>query len=129
MTKKQRPTIPGVRSLEDAVAEHARLTAEGLLCTEEELRLLTAFPPLARSLNRWLRVRRGKIVEVPPEWIGKTVHPQAIRNRDSKLTPKERRYEPRMTGGKQHKGSRSYSARSSVVTKPLVSCTLFLRMN
>ena len=31
------------------------------------------------------RIRRGKKVEIPPEWVGKTVDPQTIRKRRSKL--------------------------------------------
>jgi hypothetical protein len=30
------------------------------------------------------RKRRGKLVEIPPEWVGKTTHPQRIRKRKSK---------------------------------------------
>ena len=30
------------------------------------------------------RMRRGKLVEIPPEWVGKTTHPQAVRKRASK---------------------------------------------
>lgn len=30
------------------------------------------------------RMRRGKLVKIPEEWVGKTVHPQTIRKRKSK---------------------------------------------
>ena len=30
------------------------------------------------------RIRRGKVVVIPPEWAGRTVHPQQIRKRPSK---------------------------------------------
>lgn len=30
------------------------------------------------------RMRRGELVEIPPEWVGQTVHPQSIRKRPSK---------------------------------------------
>lgn len=30
---------------------------------------------------RW---RRGKLVRIPEEWVGRTVHPQTIRKRKSK---------------------------------------------
>jgi hypothetical protein len=30
------------------------------------------------------RMRRGRLVEIPPEWVGKTTHPQTIRKRPSK---------------------------------------------
>lgn len=34
------------------------------------------------------RVRRGKLVEIPPEWVGKVTHQQTIRKRASKKTKK-----------------------------------------
>jgi hypothetical protein len=39
---------------------------------------------------RRFRIRRGKLVEIPEEWVGQTAHPQTIRKRDSKLTRKMR---------------------------------------
>lgn len=36
------------------------------------------------------RIRRGKVVEVPKEWEGKTAHPQTIRKRRSKLSRQAR---------------------------------------
>lgn len=30
------------------------------------------------------RIRRGKVVEIPEEWVGKTLHPQTKRKRRSK---------------------------------------------
>lgn len=36
------------------------------------------------------RMRRGHLVEVPAERVGKTTHPQAIRKRDSKHPRKDR---------------------------------------
>jgi hypothetical protein len=36
------------------------------------------------------RIRRGKTIEIPDEWIGHTTHPQTIRKRRSKLTPQQR---------------------------------------
>lgn len=30
------------------------------------------------------RYRRGKLVEIPPEWVGQVAHPQTIRKRKSK---------------------------------------------
>jgi hypothetical protein len=30
------------------------------------------------------RMRRGKLVEIPEEWVGKVTHPQTIRKRPSK---------------------------------------------
>lgn len=32
----------------------------------------------------YYRIRRGKQVRIPNEWVGKTVHPQTIRKRKSK---------------------------------------------
>lgn len=37
------------------------------------------------------RERRGKIVEIPEKWRGKTTHPQTIRKRQSKMTKKLRK--------------------------------------
>ena len=37
------------------------------------------------------RERRGKLVEIPPEWVGHTVSRQTIENRPSKMTGKLRR--------------------------------------
>ena len=34
------------------------------------------------------RIRRGKLVEIPEEWVGKTPHKQTIRKRQSKQTKK-----------------------------------------
>jgi len=36
------------------------------------------------------RMRRGKLVEIPPEWVGKTLHPQTKRKRKSKQWPWKR---------------------------------------
>ena len=37
------------------------------------------------------RLRRGRLVEIPPEWVGRTTHPQTIRKRASKGLRKLRR--------------------------------------
>jgi len=42
------------------------------------------------------RIRRGKLVEIPPEWVGQTTHPQTIRKRVSKLPAKQRRAQKRL---------------------------------
>ncbi len=34
--------------------------------------------------GKFYRMRRGKLVEIPPEWVGKVTHPQTIRKRKSK---------------------------------------------
>lgn len=31
--------------------------------------------------GKFYRMRRGVLVEIPPEWVGKTVHPQTLRKR------------------------------------------------
>ena len=31
--------------------------------------------------NNFYRKRRGKLVQIPEEWVGKTTHPQTIRKR------------------------------------------------
>ena len=36
------------------------------------------------------RMRRGKLVRIPDEWVGQTVHPQTIRKRASKQTRQKR---------------------------------------
>jgi hypothetical protein len=42
--------------------------------------------------NRY-RMRRGKLVMIPKEWVGKVTTPQTIRKRPSHLTRKVRREE------------------------------------
>ncbi len=37
------------------------------------------------------RMRRGKLVEIPEEWVGQVTHPQTIRKRASKKS-QGRRY-------------------------------------
>lgn len=37
------------------------------------------------------RIRRGKEVEIPPQWVGKVTTPATIRQRPSKLTGKVKR--------------------------------------
>ena len=32
----------------------------------------------------FFRLRRGKLVQIPEKWVGKTVHPQTIRKRKKK---------------------------------------------
>jgi len=34
--------------------------------------------------GKFYRKRRGKLVQIPDEWVGKTVDPQTIRKRKSK---------------------------------------------
>lgn len=34
--------------------------------------------------GKFYRMRKGKLVQIPPEWVGKTVDPQTIRKRQSK---------------------------------------------
>jgi len=36
------------------------------------------------------RIRRGKEIEIPQQWVGRTTHSQTIRKRRSKLTPQQR---------------------------------------
>lgn len=40
--------------------------------------------------GKFYRVRRGMLVEIPPEWVGRTVYPQTIRKRPSKRPAKQR---------------------------------------
>lgn len=44
----------------------------------------------APESGKTTRVRRGKVVEIPEEWRGKTATRQTIRKRPSKLTRKAR---------------------------------------
>lgn len=32
--------------------------------------------------NHFYRIRRGKAVQIPDEWVGHTVHPQTMRKRE-----------------------------------------------
>lgn len=34
--------------------------------------------------NKFYRMRRGKLVEIPDVWLGKTTHPHTIQKRESK---------------------------------------------
>lgn len=34
--------------------------------------------------GKFYRLRRGKLVEIPKEWVGKVTFPQTIRKRESK---------------------------------------------
>ena len=40
--------------------------------------------------GKFYRIRRGKEVEIPEQWVGKTVHPQELRSRNSKRTRQQR---------------------------------------
>ena len=42
--------------------------------------------------GKTFRMRRGKLVEIPPEWVGNTVARRTINQRPSKLTGKLRRF-------------------------------------
>ena len=52
--------------------------------------------------GRFYRKRRGKLVEILPEWVGKTLHPQTKRKRASKGTGKARRRRDHGAFPKQH---------------------------
>ncbi len=41
------------------------------------------------------RMRRGKLVEIPEEWLGKTTSKKTIRQRKSKRLHKHRRCQPK----------------------------------
>jgi hypothetical protein len=45
--------------------------------------------------GKFYRKREGKWVEIPPEWVNKTLHPQTRRKRPSKWTAQQRRNIPR----------------------------------
>lgn len=34
--------------------------------------------------SKFFRKRKGKLVEIPPEWVGKVTHPQTIKDRKGK---------------------------------------------
>ena len=50
------------------------------------------------------RTRRGKLVEIPPEWVGRFTTPATIRHRDSKLTNKLARQTKRSRPNKSANG-------------------------
>jgi len=45
--------------------------------------------------GKFFRKRRGVLVEIPAEWVGKTTDAQTIRKRTSKLPHKQRRRAPK----------------------------------
>lgn len=45
--------------------------------------------------GKFFRIRRGKLVEIPPEWVGKDTNKCTIRKRKSKLIHKLRRGKPK----------------------------------
>jgi len=58
------------------------------------------------------RIRRGKLVEIPPKWFGKTVSPQKINKRPSKALHKHRKmlkYGERTATSKREKAARRES--------------------
>ena len=40
--------------------------------------------------GKFYRLRRGRLVEIPAEWVGQVAHPQSIRKRRSKGSHSER---------------------------------------
>lgn len=44
-----------------------------------------------RKDGKTYRMRRGKLVEIPPEWVGSTLHPQTKKKRPSKHIHKRRK--------------------------------------
>lgn len=48
--------------------------------------------------GKFFRKRDGELVEIPPEWVDRTVHPQTKRKRKSKKKPKRK---PRRKGWKR----------------------------
>ena len=45
--------------------------------------------------GKFFRMRRGKLVEIPMEWVGKVTHSQTISTRPSKQIHKRRRCQPK----------------------------------
>ena len=45
--------------------------------------------------GKYFRKRRGKLVEIPEEWVGKVTNPQTIRKRKSKAR-QGRRYKAKV---------------------------------
>lgn len=73
--------------------------------TSEEIDILTRMgAPLVT------RVRRGKLVVIPDEWVGHTTDPQTIRQRQSKFSRKSRmqRCMPREQGRRDREHPRKY---------------------
>ena len=40
--------------------------------------------PRVQIGDRYFRWRKGRLVEIPPQWVGQVTHPQTIRKRPSK---------------------------------------------
>lgn len=53
--------------------------------------------------GKYYRMRRGKLVEIPEEWVGKTVTEQSIRKRPSKQIHKLRKDTKLNTYNVRHK--------------------------
>lgn len=45
-------------------------------------------PTRIKKGNKYFRIRDGKLVEIPNQWVGVVTHPQTIRKRQSKKTGK-----------------------------------------
>lgn len=41
--------------------------------------------------GKYYRTRKGKLVEIPPQWLGKVTYKQTIRKRPAKWTAQQRR--------------------------------------
>lgn len=52
---------------------------------------MDAVAKVTEADGRSYRVRRGKLVAIPPEWVGKVTHPQTIAKRPSKHPHKRRK--------------------------------------
>ena len=62
-----------------------------------------------RKINgKYYRLRRGKWVEIPKEWVGKTTHNQSIRKRQSKQIRKIRMNPDRFKGVRSNEDDRCY---------------------
>lgn len=56
--------------------------------------------------GKFYRKRRGKLVEIPPEWVGREPTKQTIRKRPSKLTGKVKRVVKDADGTNRYKDER-----------------------
>lgn len=56
--------------------------------------------------GKFYRKRRGQLVEIPAEWLGKVTSHETIRQRPSKLTNKVKRIVKDVTGVNRYKDRR-----------------------
>lgn len=53
--------------------------------------------------GKFYRMRRGKLVEIPPDWVGRVNSKKTVRQRPSKLTGKVKRVVKDLAGTNRYK--------------------------